>query len=119
MTRITGFDPFGAKRGNKYHAVRTYVESLDRTFDSKGESKRAVDLSLLQRAGIISGLEFQVVYVLSQTPRRIVTLDFRYKENGMVVVEDFKGKMTEAAGVRYAWLHDKYGIEVKITKKER
>ncbi len=127
MTRITGF---GApeKRGNKYGAIKTYVESLDRAFDSKAEAKRAVELSLLERAGEIKNLTYQPQYVLCEKPKITYTADFKYtvkKEYldtgsyaNLIVVEDVKGVLTRETRVKLAWLREKHGITVKITGKE-
>ena len=102
--------------GNKYGAKRTYSALADRTFDSKAEARRADDLVLLERAGEISELEFQPRWVLSRKPLVSYRADFRYKDNGRTVVEDVKGKDTDASRVRRAWLKQLHGIEVEIIR---
>ena len=101
MTRLTGLiREIDTSRGNKYGARKTYVEALDRTFDSKAEAARARDLALLERAGAISNLEFQVLYVLSVKPKVTATIDFRYVENNCTVLEDTKGYQTRDSRTR-------------------
>ncbi len=68
-------------------------------FDSIQESARYAHLSLLQKAGEISELTLQPKFLLqprfhigSRVIRKMeYTSDFRYIEDGMVVIEEFKG----------------------------
>ena len=69
-------------------------------FDSKREAKRAAELRLLERAGEITNLHFQVQYVLipaqyegGKCVERACTYeaDFVYVRDGKTVVEDAKG----------------------------
>ena len=55
--------------GNKYGARRTYSELCGRTFASKAECIRSEELALLEKAGEISGLKYQVRFVLCRQPR--------------------------------------------------
>lgn len=75
---------------NKFGAKRSRSETFDRTFDSKGEHRRADYLRLLERAGEISDLEFQPVFKLTRAGISY-RADFSYYEKGRRVVEDFKG----------------------------
>lgn len=104
---VAGNEPL---KGNKYGAIRTVTE--DRTYDSKGEAGRAHMLALRERAGEISNLEYQVVYQLSKRVKAVI--DFRYVENGQTVLEDFKGCLTDAARIKYAWVEQKFGIPVSL-----
>lgn len=92
---------------NKYRARKTTIDGI--TFDSKGEARRYGELKLMERAGAISNLELQPVYVLQEAfrcPRngaqRAIKYiaDFRYTEGGKTIVEDFKGKETEAYRIK-------------------
>jgi len=104
-----------AKR-NKYRAVRT------NGFDSAKEARRYRELVLMERAGLIHDLECQVPYVLSGKHKAVI--DFRYRDLAdNVVLEDAKGidrhsgkpvTLTAAARAKYAWLKEKYGLEVRI-----
>jgi Protein of unknown function (DUF1064) len=82
------------KRGNKYRAVKTTVDG--RKFDSKAEAKRGAELELLQRAGAISNLKYQVRYKFHHngTDLGSYIADFVYDDARGVVVEDVKSEMT-------------------------
>lgn len=88
--------PIVGKPRSKYGNQKTEVNGVK--YDSKKEAKRAEQLELQQRLGIISDLERQKKYVLQpsfkflgKTIREIsYVADFVYKENGELVVEDVK-----------------------------
>lgn len=84
-------------------------------YDSKKEAKRAYELNLLQRAGVISNLERQRRFELlpaytnnkGKKVRPIIYIaDFVYKKNGIYYVEDVKGSKKV--------LTDVYRIKKKI-----
>jgi len=103
------------KRGNKYRAKRTWSEMCQRTFDSKAEARRGEELALLERAGEISDLRYQVRFVLSKAPKVTITVDFAYLENGERVFEDAKGMgETREFRVKRIWLRQCEGIEVRL-----
>jgi hypothetical protein len=88
-----------------------------RWFDSKAEARRGEELVLLQKAGEIAGLQFQVPFVLNEKPRVTITIDFAYFiPNEAMVYEDCKGVMTRDFRTKLAWLKAKYGLDVRITK---
>lgn len=73
-------------------------------FDSVKEYRRFCELSLLERAGAITGLKRQVKYELIPSQKisgkvieRPVSYiaDFVYQQNGETVVEDTKGVKTK------------------------
>jgi len=105
-------------RNNKYRAVKTYSELCGRTFDSKAEAKRGEELALLEKAGEISDLQYQVKRILStETHYRVtITIDFSYRRDGKRIYEDVKGMMLKDFKVKLAWLRQMYGIEVNIIK---
>lgn len=78
---------------SKYGAKVTYVDGI--RFSSKAEARRYEELTLQQRAGVISGLTCQPRYEIvakSQYGRALYYIgDFRYQEAGNEVVEDVKG----------------------------
>lgn len=98
---------------SKYHNKKVVVDG--KTFDSRKEAKRFTELSLLEKAGVISDLQRQVKFVLIPTQREPDTVgarggikkgkviekecayiaDFVYQENGTKVVEDTKGVRTK------------------------
>ena len=91
---------FYKKRISKFNAKKTVVNGIK--FDSKREALRYTQLLLKQRAGEISDLELQPVFVLQDkfvcgnVAYRAIkyVADFRYKANGSVYVEDVKGFKT-------------------------
>lgn len=89
------------KKPNKFHAQKTVVDGV--TYDSKKESKRAIELQYLEKAGKIKNLEMQKRFILQegfvnnegQKVRPISYLaDFYYEQNGQKVVEDVKSPAT-------------------------
>lgn len=93
------------KRRNKYHVAPASARTMDGIrFDSKAEMRRYQELLLLQRSRQIRGLELQPEFVLvdpfTSRGRKYRGIryrwDFRYLEDGCVVVEDVKGHATEA-----------------------
>ena len=86
------------KYGNKK------VECDGYTFDSTAEMMRYKELCLLENAGAISDLRLQPRYDLQRgftdndgvKHRAIVYVsDFQYRENGLRVTEEVKGKATK------------------------
>jgi len=102
---------------NKYMAKKTYSNVLERKFDSKAECRRAEELFLLQKAGAIKDLKFQVPYQLSKKPNIKIKIDFVYTEveSGRLIHEDTKGMETREFRVKRAWLQEKYGVQVFLT----
>ena len=107
------FNPY---RRTKYGAKKTESELCGRTFDSKAEARRGEELYLLQQAGVIEDLEYQVQYQLCLKPNIKIKVDFKYKENGTICHEDEKGMMTREFRVKMAWLEQSQGIHIDIVK---
>lgn len=115
------------RRPNNFGAKKTEVDGI--VFDSRREARRYSTLKLLERAGEISDLELQPRYMLGteDDPVKIRSkgypngrrcsykADFRYKENGQVVVEDSKGHDTQAARLRRAFVEWQYKIRIVLT----
>lgn len=119
---------------NKYYAKRTYSQLCQREFASKWEAKRAEQLHLLQLAGEIKSLAYQERFVLCEKPRITVTIDFSYEERyhkppntpltsiknfveWVLVYEDAKGILTRDSRTKYAWLKEKFGIDVVLVRR--
>ncbi len=101
---------------NKYGAKKTWSELCQRTFDSKAECRRGEELNLLERAGAISDLRYQVFWVLCAGPKVTIKIDFAYLENGQRIYEDVKGMgETREFRVKRLWLKEKFDVEVKLT----
>ncbi|MFA5377134.1 MAG: DUF1064 domain-containing protein [Dehalococcoidia bacterium] len=100
-------------KGNKYGAIRT--ESNGRVFASKGEAARARQLELMQQAGEISNLEYQVRFPLEVNGQVVghYVADFVYQEQGQKIVEDFKGKRTAMYLRSKKLMRAIYGIEIR------
>lgn len=108
---------------NKYHNKKIVYNGME--FDSIKECNRYCELVLLQRAGKISDLEWQVKFQLFKGDKNEETgermwpatyiADFVYTENGKTVVEDCKGYRTDDYKLKRKWMREKYGIWVKET----
>lgn len=102
------------------------IENEDGKFDSAKEYRRFKELQLLQRAGVISDLTCQATYVLAESvkfsnearakPTLRYVADFQYIENGVIVVEDVKSKITKENPVYRIKKHlmmSVHGIEIR------
>lgn len=84
---------------NKYHNKKTVNGSI--AFDSQKEAQRYTELSLLEKAGVITQLELQKPFELipKQKGERAVKYiaDFYYFDNekNCFVAEDVKGMKTQ------------------------
>lgn len=110
------------KPRSKYGNQKTEVNGVK--YDSKKEAKRAEQLELQQRLGIIKNLERQKKYVLQpsfkfagHTIREIAYVaDFVYTENGEQIIEDVKSPITRKNPVyklKKKMMMYVHGIEVK------
>ena len=117
--------------GNKYHARK--IRSGGEVFDSLKEYRRWTELSLLQRAGEIAGLQRQVKFLLIPEQREpdikgprggirkgkvierpcVYVADFVYTENGRQVVEDAKGVRTEVYKIKKKLMLERHHIRIK------
>ena len=108
--------------GNKYSAKKTYSELCGRNFDSKAEARRGEELELLQKAGEIRDLQYQVRFISHRKPIITIKLDFVYKKNyageilGETIYEDVKGMETREFRVKRFWLEEQQGIKILLTK---
>lgn len=112
---------------SKYRAVRTMVDGI--TFDSRAEAARYTDLRLLEKAGLIEGLERQRSFELAPsvkyegakraTPALRYIADFSYMEwigdKKTRIVEDTKGVLTAAFKIKRHLMKVQFGIEVRLT----
>ena len=105
---------------SKYKSKKVNTE--EGVFDSKKEYKRWLFLKEREKNGEISNLERQVMYQLMPRltdengkfkyhPIRYYA-DFRYTENGKVVVEDSKGMKTPEYKIKKKLLYWQYKIEI-------
>lgn len=108
----------GRASGNKFHAVAVVVDGL--RFDSKREAARWGELRLLERAGLISGLERQVRFPMVIAGQLVCTYiaDFRYLDRGAQVVEDLKSPVTRKQAdyrIKVKLLKALHGVEIRET----
>lgn len=104
------------KRGHKYSAVSTVVDGVK--FASKREARRYSELKLLEKAGKITDIELQPVFILhAEGGKRVCEYraDFSYwdQEKDCKVVEDAKGFRTAVYKLKRDWLMAEYGIEIR------
>jgi len=117
----------------KYRNKKTVVDGI--TFDSKKEAARYKELKMMEKAGLIEGLQRQVKFVLIPAQREPDTFgprggrhkgrlierehsyyaDFTYYENGEFVVEDVKGVRTDVYRLKKALMLKEHGIRIKET----
>lgn len=105
---------------SKYHSRKVTIDGV--TYDSLKEYHRFCDLKLMQRAGIITGLQRQVKYELIPTQRingkaveqpTSYYADFVYKDHdGNLVVEDVKGFRTDVYILKRKLMLYFYGIQI-------
>ena len=108
---------------NKYRNKKVQVDMY--VFDSIAESRRYKELKLLERAGKIQSLELQPHFLLQEafkkngrTFRKIEYIaDFKYIENGKIIVEDVKGIQTDVFKLKHKLFEKKYpDLELRIIK---
>lgn len=106
---------------NKMNACRVVTD--DGKFDSKSEYARWKELKILAKAGEITHLERQVRFEISppvildgkRHPARYYVCDFKYMQNGQLVVEDRKGFKTDTYRLKRHLMKAVHNIEVKET----
>lgn len=107
---------------NKYGNKKTEIHGI--TFDSKAEARRYGQLLLLERAGKISGLELQPVFILipavvisgRKRPAIKYIADFRYTDDaGKKIVEDTKGMLTPVYKIKRHLMMHVHGVEILET----
>ena len=107
---------------NKYRNQKCMVNGI--SFDSKKEARRYGELLLLERAGDISDLRRQVVFELvprqkdpdggyMHAVRYIADFVYYDRVRGKTVVEDVKGKKTDAYVIKKKLMLERHGIKIK------
>ncbi len=96
----------------KYSNVFTEVDNIK--FRSKREAIRYQELKMLERSGKITGLVLQPRYPINVNGQFICTYvaDFRYKERGIVVIEDSKGMRTPLYKLKKKLVEALYAIRI-------
>lgn len=70
------------------------------TFDSMAEMKRYHELKMLEKSGVITGLELQPKFLLVPKTKKggravYYSADFKYIKDGQTIYEDVKGVKTD------------------------
>lgn len=114
-------------RKNKFGAKKARIDG--HTFDSIKEAKRYAALKQLEDCGVISDLELQPVFPLIIDDRHVLirskgypngraakyTADFRYRQDGKVIVEDVKSDPTrKTSALRIAVAETIYNMKVVL-----
>jgi hypothetical protein len=106
------------KKGQKYGNTKVIENGIK--FDSKKEAKRYYDLTYMQKAGIISGLELQKKYEFIINGHKVCSYvaDFVYTnlKTGEIIVEDVKSEVTRKNPVyriKCKLMKAIYGISIK------
>ena len=103
----------------KYRNKKTTIDG--RTFDSKLEASRYVDLKRHMEGGIIFGLKCQEPFTLEVNGQLICKYiaDFVYVDSdGNRVVEDAKGVRTRDYLLKKKLMRAIYGIDIKEFRRE-
>lgn len=114
----------------KYHNKKTVLDGIK--FDSKLEAERYAQLKILERAGVIKGLELQPSFELlpsfrknGKTWRKIVyKADFRYIlcDVNRIIIEDVKGSTAVITDVfrlkqkMFEYKYPEYTISIVTSK---
>jgi hypothetical protein len=107
----------GPQRRNKYGAKRVELKSGEK-FDSQGEAGRWLELQRDQRLGLITELERQPTWRIDHGGVFVcsIKMDFRYKDaDGLVIVEDYKGKDNAMSRLKRKLLLAHHGVNTLIT----
>lgn len=84
-------------------------------FDSKAESRRYLELKLLERGGFIRQLELQPEYKFEINGKLMFTYraDFRYFESTSRVVEDVKGVRTPVYRIKKKIIEAAFKVRIR------
>ena len=99
---------------SKYGAIKTKC-GHNHWHDSKKEATRCDELHAIQRGSVISRLKTQVKFVLQNSfwigHEKIRPIcyyaDFTYLEDGVLIIEDVKGKLTDVYKLKRKMLQHK------------
>ena len=109
----------------RFRNVKTCIDGIK--FDSRGESRRYLELKSLQSDGIISNLKLQVKFQIADSciingkkrPARNYVADFVYDLGGKQIVEDFKGLVTPMYSLKRHLMKSVNGIDILETFDKR
>ena len=91
-------------------------------FHSIGECRRYQELDLMVKGKVITDLKLQPKYPITINDEKIcnVIMDFEYIQNGIWILEDFKGFDTPVSKLKRKLLKAVYpSIEIRITTRRK
>lgn len=105
-------------RYGKYNAKK--VKTPDGVFDSMGEWERWCQLVMLARAGKVADLKRQVEFPLKVNDTLVCKYkaDYTYTENGVAIVEDFKGVLTKEFKLKASLFFALHGYPIRVSSKK-
>lgn len=111
-----------SKKLSKYKNTKTEIDGI--VFDSKAEANRYQVLKNMERMKLISDLTRQVTFFLDKSvvirgrkkPGLKYVADFTYIENGVKIVEDCKGVLTDVFKIKEHLMKSVHGIDILVTK---
>ncbi len=97
----------------KYHAHKCEIDGI--IFDSTAEARYYQGLKLLLGNGDISDLEIHPKFPVVVNGKKICDYyaDFRYSENGVVVIDDVKGVRTPVYKLKKKLVEALYRITIR------
>lgn len=100
---------------NKYGNRATVIDNI--RFASRKEAARYSELKLLQQAGEISDLRWQVPMPITVNGMQVCVYvaDFCYVENGRLVTEDVKGYHSQVYRLKRRLVKAALGINIRET----
>lgn len=95
------------------------VEFRGMRFDSIGERDRYICLLQEQDDGIITNLRRQIKFGLTCNDIHVCNYiaDFVYYRGDDLIVEDFKGVLTDVFQLKAKWFKAQYGFDITVTKR--
>jgi len=98
---------------NKYHARKCQIDGY--TFDSLAEGRYYQGLKIMLTNGDIQNLEIHPPFAYVDNGKFIFTYyaDFRYTENGKVLIDDVKGVRTPVYKLKKKLIEARFGITIR------
>lgn len=101
---------------SKYGAIKTVCKTKHK-HASRKEARRCDDLTLLEKAGEISGLVQQPRHGIRINGQKVCdyVADFSYWENGEFITEDVKGVKTSTYRLKKKLMKVLYAVDIRET----
>jgi hypothetical protein len=107
--------PTHRRKRSKFGNIRTEIDGIN--FHSKKEAARYLVLKEALAAGEITDLRLQVSHQIIVNGKKICRYisDFEYLENGLPIVEDVKGRLTDVYKLKKKLMAACHNIEIRET----